>query len=95
MKKSTHVHSRARARRHAEAKRLGRHTGFGKRKGTREGRMPSKILWIRRQRVLRRLLRKYRAAKKIDRTLYHEFYLASKGTIIMLCKEINSKTRQF
>ena len=79
MKKKTVVHSRARARRHAEAKRLGRHTGYGKRKGTREARMPTKILWIRRQRVLRRLLRKYRAAKKIDRTLYRKFYLASKG----------------
>lgn len=41
--------------------------------------MPSKILWVRRQRVLRRLLKKYRAAKKIDRTIYHKFYLASKG----------------
>ena len=29
--------------------------------------MPEKILWLRRQRVLRRLLRKYRAAKKIDK----------------------------
>ena len=41
--------------------------------------MPTKILWVRRQRVLRRLLKKYRTAKKIDRTLYHKFYLASKG----------------
>ncbi len=41
--------------------------------------MPTKILWVRRQRVLRRLLKKYRAAKKIDRTIYHKFYLASKG----------------
>ncbi len=36
-------------------------------------------MWIRRQRVLRRLLKKYRVAKKIDRTIYHKFYLASKG----------------
>lgn len=34
---------------------------------------------MRRQRVLRRLLVKYRAAGKIDKHLYHELYHASKG----------------
>lgn len=58
---------------------IGRHTGHGKRKGTKDARMPQKVLWMRRQRVLRRLLRKYRDAKKISKDIYHHFYLASKG----------------
>ena len=44
-----------------------------------DAKLNSQVVWMRKLRVLRRLLVKYRASGKIDKHLYHELYHLSKG----------------
>mmetsp|Transcript_3367 Transcript_3367/g.4973 ORF Transcript_3367/g.4973 Transcript_3367/m.4973 type:complete len:205 (-) Transcript_3367:78-692(-) len=81
VKKAVTQRSRWRWRRKQEQLKLGRHKGLGNRKGTKNARNPKKEAWMFRQRVLRRLLAKYRDAGKIDKHLYRELYLKSKGNV--------------
>jgi ribosomal protein L19E len=65
--KPVKVHSRARKHKRDAAVRKGRHTGTGKRKGSSNARLPVKVIWMRRTRILRRMLARYRTQKKIDK----------------------------
>lgn len=81
IKKNTQRHSRNSIKLRKEAKSIGRHKGTGKREGTANARNSVKITWMVKQRVLRNLLKKYRLVGKIDRHLYRELYLKSKGNV--------------
>jgi large subunit ribosomal protein L19e len=71
--------SRVRARRFAEERAKGRHSGPGSRRGSPRARLPKKDRWMNRIRAQRELLAKLRDEKQIPRGVYREFYRRAKG----------------
>jgi len=79
IKKPQKIHTRFRARKRKIEKKKGRHLGLGSRRGSRDARNPQKKIWIKRQRCMRRLLRRYRETGFIDSKMYQRYYLRAKG----------------
>ena len=79
IRKPVVVHSRYRFLERKAAKKLGRHKGLGKRRGTKNARNSIKSNWIKRIRILRKLLKKYRERKTINKRFYHTLYKKIKG----------------
>ncbi|MHA1734602.1 MAG: 50S ribosomal protein L19e [Promethearchaeota archaeon] len=71
--------SRYRANKRHERKKRGHARGIGKRKGTKGARTPKKRAWIQRIRPQRRLLKKLRDRKLIEKSVYRKLYLQAKG----------------
>ena len=71
--------SRGRAKKLAEQRKKGRRKGHGRRKGTKKARTSKKRTWINKIRPLRKMLKAYKAAGKINSKNYQELYSKSKG----------------
>ena len=81
VKKNSKAHSKNRKKLYQEAKQKGKHKGIGSRKGSSNARSSQGYKWHFKQKVFRNLLRKYRNSEKIDKHLYRELYLKSKGNV--------------
>ena len=73
------IHSNFKAKQYQAEKAKGRHRGIGKRQGTANARYPVKGMWMCRIRGQRRILRKWRNDKSINKHLYRNQYKKVKG----------------
>lgn len=78
-KKAIKGQSSYRAKLRKEAKKKGRHRGYGSRKGKKTARMGKKERWMMTIRALRKELRKLKAEGKLDAHTYRRLYIRAKG----------------
>jgi len=81
IKKPDNTNSRGRARARAEAKNKGRHMGLGKRKGTRDARLPKRTIWMKTIRSMRSVLKEMRVKGELNVEEYHKYKRQAKGNM--------------
>lgn len=86
LRKPHTVHSRWRANKRAEARKKGRHMGIGKRKGTKNARMPEKLVWIRKIRSQRASLKEMKLSGQITPEEFRQYYMQAKGNMFKSLK---------
>jgi large subunit ribosomal protein L19e len=82
--------SRGRARALAAKRKYGHCKGHGSRKGKKGARTPSKELWIKKIRALRRRLKELRADGALDKSVYCRLYRKAKGGEYRSVSHLNS-----
>eukprot|EP00866_Antonospora_locustae_P001309 jgi/Antlo1/1309/511 len=86
LRKPNTVHSRWRANKRAEARKKGRHMGIGKRKGTKNARMPEKRVWIKKIRGQRASLKEMKKSGHITPEEFRQYYMQAKGNMFKSLK---------
>ena len=79
IKSKSNEASRVRARKRQVQKRKGRSHGVGTRKGKKGARSPSKLEWMNKIRLQRKLLKELSDGEKITRTTYRSLYRKAGG----------------
>lgn len=82
--------SRGRARALAAKRKYGHCKGHGSRKGKKGARTPSKELWIKKIRALRRRLKELRAEGALEKSVYCRLYRKAKGGEYRSVSHLNS-----
>ncbi len=81
IKKLDKFNSKAKARKRVADKKKGRHMGLGKRKGTRNARMPDRLIWIKKIRNMRKTLKEMKKDGKLNVEEYRLFKQQAKGNL--------------
>lgn len=75
------VNSRAHARKLAVGKSKGRRMGLGRRKGTKEARLSSKTIWMKKIRSMRSALKDLKKKGELAGEQYRQYYVQAKGNL--------------